>query len=80
LFLQDNFTERLNYSGSISLMNNAGDVLRRFNFTNAWPVSWEGPALNAGASALAIETLEIAHDGLSLESGDDLGLSLSFSV
>ena len=57
---------RLKFSGSVALMNNHGDVLRRWHFTNAWPVSWEGPSLAAGGSELAIETLEIAHDGLTV--------------
>ena len=63
-FLQDQFSQRTKYSGAISLKNNHGDVVRRWEFTNAWPVSWEGPSLAAGGSELAIETLEIAHDGL----------------
>ena len=65
-FLQDQFENRLKFSGSVALMNNHGDVLRRWHFTNAWPVSWEGPSLAAGGSELAIETLEIAHDGLTV--------------
>lgn len=65
-FLQDQFGERTKWSGSICLMNNAGDVIRRWHFRNAWPVSWEGPSFQAGSGALAIETLEIAHDGLSV--------------
>jgi phage tail-like protein len=63
-FLQDMFGERTSYSGSIAIMNNAGTVVRRYHFTNAWPVSWEGPSLAASGSDLAMETLEIAHDGL----------------
>ncbi len=63
-FLQDSFDLRLKYSGAISLKNNHGDVVKRWEFTNAWPVSWEGPSLAAGGSELAIESLEIAHDGL----------------
>lgn len=63
-FLQDEFTKRTSYSGSVAIMNNAGEVVRRFHFTNAWPVSWEGPSLSSAGSDLAVETLEIAHDGL----------------
>lgn len=51
-------------SGSVAIINNNGVVARRFHFRNAWPVSWEGPALNATASGLAIESIEIAHDGI----------------
>lgn len=62
--LQDKFSKRVNYNGSIHLKNNAGEIIRTWTFMNAWPVSWEGPSLNASGSELAIETLEIAHDGL----------------
>jgi phage tail-like protein len=65
-YLQDQFEERLKFSGSIALMNNHGDVVRRWHFSNAWPVSWEGPSLAAGGSELAVEALEIAHDGLTI--------------
>jgi len=63
-YLQDEFGRRTAVSGSIALKNNHGDVVRRWHFTNAWPVSWEGPNLSSASSELAIETLEIAHDGL----------------
>jgi len=66
-FLQDQFGERCKYSGSIVLRNNRGDAIRTYSFKNAWPVSWEGPSFNAGGSELAIETLELAHDGLEVE-------------
>ena len=65
-YLQDQFEERMKFSGSIALMNNHGDVVRRWHFSNAWPVSWEGPSLAAGGSELAVEALEIAHDGLTI--------------
>jgi len=63
----DNWKKRTTYSGAITLKSNKGgenDVIKRYEFKNAWPVSWEGPAFNSGGSELAIETLEIAHDGL----------------
>lgn len=53
--------------GSVAMKSNDGKTVRTFHFRNAWPVSWEGPALNASSSALAIESLELAHDGLTLE-------------
>ena len=69
-YLQDKFEERVDTkknSGSIKIMNNKGEVVRRFNFTNAWPVSWEGPSVNATSSDVAMESLEIAHEGLTVE-------------
>jgi phage tail-like protein len=73
-FLQDKFTEGLRVdpaksTGAIVLMDNAGKVLRKYEFKNAWPVSWEGPSLSSGGSALAVEALEIAHEGLTITEG-----------
>lgn len=66
-FLTGKFNERLATTGAIVVRDNAGEELRRYNFHNGWPVSWEGPTLNAGGSDLATETLEIAHDGLYID-------------
>ncbi|TVQ89448.1 MAG: phage tail protein [Deltaproteobacteria bacterium] len=57
-------------SGAIVLYDNRGRELRRYEFQNAWPVSWEGPSLDSGGSALAVETIEIAHEGLTIIEGD----------
>lgn len=54
-------------SGSIVLLDTEGSEVVRFNFREGWPARWEGPALNAKANEIAIETLEIAHEGLSLD-------------
>lgn len=56
-------------SGAIVMYDNAGKELRRYEFKNAWPVSWEGPSLDSGSSALAVETIEIAHEGLTILDG-----------
>jgi phage tail-like protein len=42
-----------------------GQPLRTFGFANAVPVRWTGPSANIGANAVATESLEIAHHGLS---------------
>lgn len=63
-FLQDRFGSRPMNSGAIIVYDNDHRELRRYSFTKAWPVSWEGPQLNAGSSELAVETLELAHEGL----------------
>jgi phage tail-like protein len=43
-----------------------GEEILRWNFINAYPVKWVGPQLSAGGNAIAVETLEIAHEGLSI--------------
>ena len=53
-------------SGSIVLLDEARNEALRWNFREGWPTKWEGPALNAKTSEVAVETLEIAHEGLEL--------------
>jgi phage tail-like protein len=60
-FLCKDKTER--HDVTVSLCDNTGKVVRTWAFAGAWPVRWQGPTLNAGGSALATETLEIAHEG-----------------
>ncbi len=52
---------------TISLLNEAREEVHRFTFRSAWPCRWSGPHFDAGRSAVAIETLEICHEGLGLE-------------
>lgn len=63
-FLRDPLGDGLWKSGSIVVMDNAGQPVRRFHFVRAWPVSWEGPSLDSSGSDLAMETLELAHEGI----------------
>jgi phage tail-like protein len=53
-------------NGSITLLDDAQNEVVRWNFRNGWISKWEGPALNAKANEVAIETIEIAHEGLEL--------------
>jgi len=53
------------HNGSIVLLNNAGEEKWRWNFIEAYPVRWTGPQLRAGIAAVALESLELAHRGLS---------------
>ena len=61
----DGATQRT--TGTITLLDEARQPALRWNFTAGWPVKWEGPAMNGNTSEVAIETLEIAHEGLELE-------------
>ena len=51
-------------SGSIVLLDRQGQEKARWNFTRAWPSKWTGPTLSAEASDVAIESLELVHEGL----------------
>ena len=52
--------------GSIVLLDESRSVALRWNFREGWPAKWEGPALNGKTSEVAIEMIEIAHEGLEL--------------
>ena len=51
-------------NGSIVLLDREGNETARWNFFNAWPTKYDGPDLNAEGNDVAIETLEIAHEGV----------------
>ena len=55
--------------GLIVLHDEARRPSKVWKFRRGIPVKWTGPALNASQSALAIESLEIAHEGLDLQVG-----------
>lgn len=59
----DGKVERKN--GSIVLLNDAGEEKLRWNFIEAWPTKWTGPSFNATGAEVAIEALDIAHEGIS---------------
>lgn len=59
----DGKVERKN--GSIVLLNDAGEEKVRWNFVEAWPTKWTGPSFNATGTEVAIEALDIAHEGIS---------------
>jgi phage tail-like protein len=51
-------------NGSIVLLDDTGAEKLRWNFREGWPTKWTGPTFNATGNEVAIETLEIAHEGL----------------
>ena len=51
-------------NGSIVVLDEAGNEKVRWNFRQAWPTKWTGPSFNATSNDVAIETLEIAHEGV----------------
>ncbi len=43
----------------------------KWMFSKGWICKWEGPDLDASKNEISIETIEIAHEGLYLMSGND---------
>lgn len=54
-------------SGRIVILSDDGNPVATFRFIEGWPSKWEGPVLNAKKNEVAIETLEITHEGLEFE-------------
>jgi len=54
---------------TVNLLDASRRPVMTWSFTNAWPVKYEPPALNGMTSALAIETLELAVEGMRVTGG-----------
>ena len=54
--------------GVIVLENDLHIPLKMWMFTRGLPIKYSGPTFNAKASEVAIETLEIMHEGITLTS------------
>jgi phage tail-like protein len=61
----DGKTERR--GGTITLLNEARQPALTWEFNDGWPSKWEGPAMNAKNNDIAIEVLEICHEGCTLQ-------------
>jgi phage tail-like protein len=53
--------------GSVILRNEAHKDVMRWNFENAWINKIEGPSLKASGNEVAIESMELCHEGLTFE-------------
>ena len=54
-------------SGAIVLLDDEHNPVRRWRFSEGWIAKLDGPDLNAKGNDIAIETIEIAHEGLTLD-------------
>ena len=52
---------------TISLLNENHEPVMVWKVTNAFPVKVEGPGLKSTGNEVAIETIELAHEGLKIE-------------
>jgi phage tail-like protein len=53
--------------GAILLLDENRQEVMRWNFRRAWPCKYTGPGLNAKNNEIAMETLEICHEGLTID-------------
>ncbi len=52
---------------TVTLYDSAGSWVARWHFREAYPVKWVGPTFTSDSTAIAIESIEIAHKGLTVE-------------
>jgi phage tail-like protein len=50
-------------TAAITLMGPAGDRIRAWEFTGAFPIKWSGPSFATSSNDMAMEELEITHHG-----------------
>jgi phage tail-like protein len=54
-------------NGSVILMDEERNDVLRWNFEAAWPTKIEGPALNAKGNEVAVESIELIVEDITLE-------------
>jgi phage tail-like protein len=53
----------------ISLLDEAGKPTMVWTLSNAWPTKITGTDLKSDGNEVAVETIEIAHEGLTIANG-----------
>ena len=66
--------------GLIELLDDTGSTVASWRFRRGIPMRWVGPSLIAGHNALAVEELEIAHEGLSVQAFGQVGALIEAGV
>lgn len=56
-------------SGTITLVDEQQKPVMFWKFSNGWISKYDGPSLNAKGNDVAIESVEIVHEGLEIEAG-----------
>ena len=51
---------------AILFQNQKGELVTRWNLVRPFPTKWVGPDLKGAGNEIAIESLEIAHEGIKL--------------
>ena len=49
---------------AVVVLDDEANPVTRWEFSQAWPTRYDAPDLNATGNEIAIETLEIAHEGM----------------
>lgn len=52
---------------TISLLNDEGNPVMVWSILQAWPIKCEGPGLKATGTEIAIESIELVHEGIKVQ-------------
>lgn len=53
--------------GSVTMLDEDKNPVLTWKFRRGWPCKWTGPGLNAKNNEIAMETVEICHEGLAID-------------
>src|ERR1044071_8337139 len=53
--------------GSVIMLDENRREVMRWNFRRGWPCKYTGPSFNAKNNEIALESLEIAHEGIEID-------------
>jgi phage tail-like protein len=62
--VEDGDMDKARQNIAITLLDEKGKDAARWEFANAWPSKYDAPDLTAKGNDVAIETLEIVHEGM----------------
>lgn len=62
--VEDGNMEEARKNMAIIVLNETGEATARWEFREAWASKYDAPDLKASGNEIAIETLEIAHEGM----------------
>lgn len=62
--VEDGNMEEARKNMAIIVLNEMGEATARWEFREAWATKYDAPDLKASGNEIAIETLEIAHEGM----------------
>jgi phage tail-like protein len=51
-------------NGSVALIDYTGSTIATWSFDQGWPIKYTGATLNAGGNEVAVEEIQICHEGL----------------
>jgi phage tail-like protein len=62
--VEDGKSKEYRRNMAIMLIDEEGNPKSRWEFSEAWPIKYKAPNLNALGKEIAIESIEIAYDGM----------------